>query len=219
MNLESKPANEPKILLQTDDWMIVEKPSGYHSVRGKSVDAPTIEDWLLEKFPILKNLAEAGLVHRLDQKTSGCLFVAKSQNIFEDFQRRFRIGKGIQKIYLALVSGGNFSDARFEFYFSSRYKGSKKVTVSLDGPARERGHCEWKTITTKNDFSLLEVQLHGPGKRHEIRAGLAHLQHPIVGDELYGGISSAIFGLHAWKLSFDGVSVESPRPAGWKALL
>jgi 23S rRNA pseudouridine1911/1915/1917 synthase len=215
LNLKS----EPHVLKESHDWLIINKPSGFHTVQGKDLENQNVEEWLRKNFQNLSDLPEAGLVHRLDQKTSGCLFVAKNLKIFSDFQKRFRTGTGIQKIYLALVEGKP-TQKGFDLYFSSRYKSSKKMTVKTEGPAREKGQCAWKVLEFKNNRSLLEVELIGPGKRHQIRAGLSFLQHPIIGDELYGGppwIKS--FGLHAFRLVFDGITAESPMPETWKSPL
>jgi 23S rRNA-/tRNA-specific pseudouridylate synthase len=59
---------------------------------------------------------------------------------------------------------------------------------------------------------LVELDLLGPGRRHELRAGCAYLGHPLVGDVLYGGTAAARIQLHAWRVELDGELVEAPPP-------
>ena len=60
---------------------------------------------------------------------------------------------------------------------------------------------------------FLELELIGPGKRHQLRAGCAFLGHPLVGDTLYGEGSEGGVRLHAWRIELDGVIAEAPKPA------
>jgi 23S rRNA pseudouridine1911/1915/1917 synthase len=66
---------------------------------------------------------------------------------------------------------------------------------------------------------LVEVELIGRGRRHQIRAGLAWVGHPLAGDPLYGGDGAEGDhpALHAWRVEVDGEAVESPVPARFGA--
>jgi len=59
---------------------------------------------------------------------------------------------------------------------------------------------------------VVEVELIGPGRRHQIRAGFAYLEHPLEGDTLYGAQGPSHFSLHAWKIMIDGLTVIAPPP-------
>ncbi len=123
------------------------------------------------------------------------------------------------KQYLALASGECVS-GEFALSFTSRHKGSQKVTVSACSVAvrdASIGRCRWSRLeraSGANDLhTLLEVDLLGPGRRHQIRAGLAHLAMPLLGDVLYGGEPHADgVHLHASKLTVEGVRVSAPPP-------
>ena len=222
----------PMVLHEEPEWFIVNKPIGWHSVATRVTDgAPTIQEWVGAQRPSQRELPECGMVHRLDHSTSGCLLVAKSALSHEDLRENFSAGKrgwAIGKKYLALVTAGTAPTGEFALYFSSRHKGSTKVTVRDVGDRNEKGVCRWHLVRSADRraqpfdpraFDLIEVDLIGPGRRHQIRAGLASLGHPLAGDGLYRGSGLAeewnhnFTALHASTLIVTEVRVESPRPS------
>lgn len=222
------------MLHENAQWMVLHKPAGWHSVEARfSRGGEVLARWLAEHHPAQSPLPDAGLVHRLDQCTSGCIIAAKSESM-RSVLREAVSGRGqlsVRKVYLALVMCGVPAQGRFELLFSSRHKGSAKVTVRRDGEG-ERGECSWRVVRAADAmkgenpdsaapaaaFDLIEVELHGPGRRHQIRAGMAFMGHPLAGDSLYRGAplsppwSAGCFALHAWRVVIDGVTVESPHP-------
>jgi len=222
------PASQIAVIREEASWLVVAKPAGMHTVAQRGSDAPSVEAWLRAARPELAALDEAGLVHRLDFDTSGCLLVARNEaarvRLREAFSGR---GGDIRKTYLALVEG-RFPDrvlaGAFTLSFTSRHKGSAKVTVHSRGEPETIGRCRWRVLRVVESASastartLLEVELIGPGRRHQIRAGMAHEGHPLVGDTLYGAEpSDAGVHLHAWRLDGDdssiNASIEAPAPA------
>lgn len=233
--------SEPVVLLERERWLVVNKPAGWHSVEHADADPPrtepaserapeigSVEAWLRQRRPELASLSEAGLVHRLDRSTSGCLLVARSERA----QARLRDaisepGGEIRKRYLALVDATVPAQGSFALHFSSRHKRSAKVTVSDRGEPRTQGRCRWRSLGTvvqseaaTRGVTMLEVELIGPGRRHQIRAGLAHQGSPLVGDALYHG-NDPLPGLggpalHAWRLELEGEVVEAPLPEAWR---
>lgn len=204
----------PSILEETEHWLVLGKPAGMHTVARKDdADGASIEAWLRAERPELDALEEAGLVHRLDFGTSGCLLVGRSA----EEQARLRTGMrdgSIGKTYHALVSGGIPETGRFKLYFTSRYKRSKKVTVQESGDPRNLGTCIWSMCDRTPRMELLEIELEGAGRRHQVRAGFAHLGAPLLGDTLYGGgpWTEDRPALHASQLRVDGITIESTSP-------
>lgn len=197
------------ILKETKDWLVLNKPSGLHSLRSKTSREKSLEDWIIEFFPNQRDLPDSGIVHRLDELTSGCLLVAKNRKAYDELRELMKSSE-MKKTYFAVVEG-KCPGGDFEFYFSSRYKRSAKVTVKRSGKLGEYGHCKWVPRAFGKGFTLLEVSLLGPGKRHQIRAGLARLGHPICGDLLYGGsVWTDGFGLHAYRLQWHRNLIETP---------
>jgi 23S rRNA-/tRNA-specific pseudouridylate synthase len=217
-----EPSVVPSILREEDCWLVVAKPAGIHAVAQRGSDAPSVEAWLRADRPELGELAECGLVHRLDHETSGCLLVAKDLDTRERLRDAFS-GRGgeVRKTYLARVEGRlpeRVMAGSFTLSFASRHKGSAKVTVHTRGEPDTIGRCRWRVRSVAGSggetTTLLEVELLGPGRRHQIRAGLAFEGHPLVGDTLYGA-REAPHGplLHAWRLEVDGRLVECPAPS------
>lgn len=200
------------ILKQTNDWLVLNKPSQMHSLSSPD-DQNSVENWVYQNFPEQKAIPEAGLLHRLDYLTSGCLAVGINPTKIPKLRENFR--QSSKKIYWAWVEGQPNADS-FDLYFRSRYKRSKKASVTFKGEEKEKGSCRWSLLQTKEKTSLLEVELLGPGKRHQIRAGLAFLGHPILGDRLYGrSPPAAFFGLHARSLEMEQMRVIAPPPTIW----
>lgn len=212
-------ATGPAIIFQNQEFMVLDKPSGWHTVRGKG-DArgePSIEGWLEKQDPEAEHLPEAGLVHRLDRGTSGCLIVARTLDASEVLQEELRDGR-IQKRYLAVVKGRLARKGDFVLHFNSRYRGSKKMKVTKEGHYTVRGKCRWwrrDDLFPGTGRQAVEVDLMGAGRRHQVRAGLAFLRTPLVGDPLYGGPESERIMLHAWAVVIEGRRIECPIPPGF----
>lgn len=87
------------------------------------------------------------------------------------------------------------------------------MTVKTFGSPNELGRCTWQSQGRVGRGELLAVDIIGPGRRHQIRAGLSHLEHPIHGDMLYGvPTDSRPLCLHAWAITLEGQRVVSPPP-------
>ena len=213
------PAAAISILHEHASWLVVAKPAGMHTIAQQGSDGPSVEAWLAAARPELAELDECGLVHRLDFDTSGCLIVAKDADSRERLRDAFS-GRGgdVRKVYLARVEGlydNRVMAGAFTLSFTSRHKGSAKVSVHTRGEAETIGRCRWRVRSVRERTTLLEVELLGPGRRHQIRAGFAYEGHALVGDTLYGAAESLETGicLHAWRVEVDGTPVECPPPA------
>lgn len=125
-----------------------------------------------------------GVVHRLDQGTSGLIVVARTPAAGEALQRQFQ-DRTVRKIYLALVTGVPKEDAgRIDNPLGRHPTDRKRFTGSRGGGREAR--TDWALVDRGRGVSLLAVRIH-TGRTHQIRVHLAEAGFPIIGDDLYGG--------------------------------
>ena len=198
-----------RILHETEDYIAVHKPSEIHSHPLCYTDKNTVLNFLASEghwtaLKVNEDHYDRGLLFRLDFETSGVLILAKNETFFHnirgDFQRAIK-----RKLYWAIVEGDFNQEGAWTHYFKATgVKGSKqKVSSEFLGDSQE-GSMKVKKVLHINGKSLVLVNLQS-GLRHQIRAQLSFLGYPIVGDELYGGSTSARLFLHAWRYEWSEV--------------
>jgi 23S rRNA pseudouridine955/2504/2580 synthase len=200
---------KPTILYEDDAFLALDKPAGL-AVHGGSGIALGLIEQLRAARPDARCLE---LVHRLDRETSGILLVAKRRTALTTLHAQLRNGE-VEKRYLVLVQGP-WRDAMRTVSvplhkFSTR-EGERRVRVEEAGRAAATIFRRLKVWARREPpLALLEAELK-TGRTHQIRVHLAHIQHPVAGDDKYGDFawnrSLAKEGLkrmflHAWRLKF-----------------
>ncbi len=165
-----------------------------------------------------------GIVHRLDQDTSGLLVVARSEEAYEKLQELVR-ARALERRYKALVRGRPRSwTGRIEAPIGRDRNEPTRHSLDTDTPRDAVTHFEVERLLDRH--ALLDVRLE-TGRTHQIRVHLAAIGLPVVGDPVYG-ISDELLKrqfLHAWRLAFshplldERVEVESPLPPELQAAL
>ena len=169
-----------RVIYEDKRLLVINKPTGAAVHGGSGVSHGVIE-LLRHARPDLRELA---LVHRLDRETSGCLVLAKRRSALRELHQRFRDNQ-VEKNYLALVVGDwQYGEQVIDapLFVQNRKGGERHVIVSDAGkPARTRVSLS----RTYGVYSLLQCAPE-TGRTHQIRVHLAHVGHPIAGDERYG---------------------------------
>lgn len=226
-----------KIIYENDTLLVVDKPAGLAVFKEGEESRITIADLLIEQFPQLKKLGEErryGIVHRLDKDTSGILLAAKTKEQFEYLQEQFQ-SRNVEKRYLCLVTGIiKDKEGKIETLLGRSPGNDKRKQVAyLPGDPKAEGKREaitlYKILEALPGYTFLEVTPK-TGRKHQIRAHLAYLNHPLAGDRLYGykdqenpkGLSRQF--LHAAYLKItlqDGTTKEfhSPLPEDLEQVL
>lgn len=230
---EPQPEDIPlSILFEDDDLLALDKPAGLvvHPAPGHLTG--TLVNALLHHCPSLSGIggvARPGIVHRLDQDTSGVMVVAKSQRAMDTLTREFASHANLRKTYLALVHGvPSPSAGRIENLIGRcPFDRKKMAVVERNGKIAVTNYAVIPNGTTHPRLTLVQCQIE-TGRTHQIRVHMAStLGCPIAGDAVYGrpGWDRRLVPpprrqlLHAWKLELkhpvtrQPLVLEAPLPA------
>jgi 23S rRNA pseudouridine1911/1915/1917 synthase len=226
-----QPENIPlNVIFENDDCIAVNKPAGMvvHPALGHPTG--TLVQAVLGYAPEIEGVGgvkRPGLVHRLDQDTSGVILLAKNDRAHHYLQEQFR-DREVEKNYLALVDGRPPTPT-----------GRVEVAVGRDPKYRQRmaavqdsaGKLAVSEFFTEEEFprhTLLRVTIL-TGRTHQIRVHLAFLNCPVVGDTVYGRKKPTLDlnrqFLHAQRLSItlpgeqEKRTFEAPLPPELEAVL
>lgn len=170
------------IIFEDEHLLIVNKPAGLVVHPGAGNPQHTLVNALLYHSPALHHLPRAGIIHRLDKDTTGLLMVAKTLPAHTSLVRQMQ-AREIQRHYLALVHGHIIGGGTIDTFYGRHPRNRLKMAVCIHG---KQAITQFTVQKQYQYVTLLNVTLQ-TGRTHQIRVHMAHLNHPVVGDPLYGG--------------------------------
>lgn len=197
-----------RILYEDNHLIAVFKPARVPVQSDQSKDVSLLE--LVKAYLKAKYLKPGnvflGMVHRLDRPVSGVVVFARTSKAAGRLSEVFRTRK-VKKIYHALVEGKVEGEGRLENHIEKNEVGN---TVSIK-PSKTKDSkqavLEYGVIRQRDQNTLLEIELL-TGRKHQIRAQLAHIGHPIMGDKKYGATTSYREG----EIALTAIRLEFPHP-------
>ena len=215
----------PDVIYEDAHILIVNKPSGMLSQKAKDSDYSLVEEiinYLVDSghIPVSQlSTFRPSVCNRLDRNTSGLVVAGKSLAGLQVMSEAFH-DRSIHKYYQCIVAG-KLEEKQVITGFLTKNKHNNQVSISS---AEREGSApimtEYVPLASNDRYTLLEVTLI-TGRTHQIRAHLASIGHPIIGDRKYGreeenqeasrkyGIRCQL--LHSWKL----VMPQLPEPLGY----
>lgn len=175
---------KPKIIYEDENVLVLDKPVGLLSMaKGGYCPEKTLEDFGL-------------LVHRLDRDTSGVVILAKNPKVQTFLRRQFQDRKA-HKTYFAVLTGvPKISEARLDLPIARDLK--HPTTFRVD-PRGKESETYYKVIKADDKHAMVELKPTS-GRTHQLRVHMKYLEHPILGDPIYGVEKADRLYLHASKL-------------------
>lgn len=187
------------------DLLVVVKPPGLVVHPGAGNEHGTLVHGLLERYPEIAEVGDRmrpGIVHRLDRDTSGLMLVARSSRA-HDALGGMLAARQVERRYLALVWGvPEPARGRIEAPIGRSRRNPTRMAVTPSG-REARTHYEVRERFGLRGVALVAAALDS-GRTHQIRVHLAAIEHPVVGDAVYGGAREGVDierpFLHAYRL-------------------
>jgi 23S rRNA pseudouridine1911/1915/1917 synthase len=219
----------PTILLETKDFLVINKPAGLVVHGDGKHKEPTVVDWFLKKYPEAEGVGESmeidhagetidiprsGIVHRLDRDTSGVLVLAKNQETFDFFKNQFK-NHSIKKKYLAVVFGWPRDERGIIEQPIGRSRSDIRAwttKASARGTMREaitRFTVKKKFEREGQKYAIVDLYPQ-TGRTHQLRVHMSHIGHPIVGDPIYSGKKETKLPIERTALHAEQIMFKAP---------
>lgn len=222
------PENIPiEILYEDNDVIVVNKPKGMVVHPAPGHYSGTLVNALMyhckDSLSGINGEIRPGIVHRIDMNTTGSLLVCKNDKAHNDIAAQIKV-HSVNRIYKGIVVG-NFKEEEgtINARIGRNPKDRKKMAVVSDG---REAVTHFKVLEQYKGFSYVQFKLE-TGRTHQIRVHMAHIGHPLLGDDVYGKPVKNLQGqtLHAQTLGFiqptsgEYVEVNAPLPKYFEELL
>jgi 23S rRNA pseudouridine1911/1915/1917 synthase len=234
----STPEAELHVVYESPLLVIVDKPASQPTAPLRSGETGTLANALVGHYPELAGIGygprEPGLLHRLDTGTSGLVIAARTKEAFEFLSAALKAGQLVKEYELVCASQDLPDASVIEFPIAKHPKDSRRVYPCIHPRdvmryAPRPASTSYRVIRRSEACGrALAVATVSKALRHQIRAHFAAIDHPLVGDVLYGGSAEPPLGrhaLHASRVAFQGpdpdltFDVRSPLPEALAALV
>lgn len=175
------------IVYENDDFAIINKQKNLIVHPAGSIVTETLVNALLFKYGYdgLSHIGgedRPGIVHRLDKDTTGLMVIAKNNESYRYLKELFET-RQVRKEYLAIVFG-NFDQksGRIENFMDRDPHNRRKMAVR---PSGRKAISEYQVLSEVDGFSLVKVHII-TGRTHQIRVHMTDINHPLLGDPVYG---------------------------------
>ncbi len=215
------PSNIPLDIIYEDEYLLIlNKPAGiaiHPSILHYDNSLSNGVKFYFDKIKLNKKIR---IVNRLDRNTSGIVIFAKNEYIQECLIKQMKT-KELKKEYLAIVCGIlENSSGTLNFPIARKEGSIIERCVNTNG---DLAITHYDVLKTFNNLSLVHIVLE-TGRTHQIRVHFSYINHPVLGDTLYGNPSDLIArqALHSYKISFihpitkENMTITAPLPSDMK---
>ena len=203
---------ELDVLYEDADCIVVNKPSGIATHPSREHPSGTLANVFAHAAQRDGKPFVFRPVNRLDRETSGAVLCAQNKRaaaaLGEEMRRR-----NIGKKYYALLCGTLEGSGEIGGYVVRAADSIILREARDSGAESEKSLTRWRAIACDGRYTLVEAQP-VTGRTHQLRVHFSHIGHPVAGDGLYGNGDDPCgrLALHAYELTFCGVSVRAPLP-------
>ena len=178
-----EPQNIPlNIVYEDDDIIVINKPKDLVVHPGAGNPDGTVLNALLYHYPPIAEVPRAGIVHRLDKDTTGLMVVAKTipaqTKLVRDLQKR-KITREYEAVASGIMTKGGTVDQPMARHATKR-------TLMAVHPMGKPAVTHYRIMENFRNYTRLRLRLE-TGRTHQIRVHMAHIAHPLLGDQTYGG--------------------------------
>lgn len=193
------------VVYEDNDVLVINKPKGLVVHPGGGHYDDTLVNALIYNEKELSNingLNRVGIVHRIDKDTSGLLLICKNNFAHKEIASQLET-HSMHREYIALVDGIITSDSGKIIGKIGRSK-ENRLKMAIDNINGKEAITHFEVLKRYKKYTLIKCRLE-TGRTHQIRVHMSSINHPLVGDKLYGG-STSLYNegqlLHAYKLTF-----------------
>lgn len=199
------------VVYEDNDVLVINKPKGLVVHPGGGHHDDTLVNALIYNEKELSNingLNRVGIVHRIDKDTSGLLLICKNNFAHKEIASQLET-HSMHREYIALVDGIITSDSGKIIGKIGRSK-ENRLKMAIDNINGKEAITHFEVLKRYKKYTLIKCRLE-TGRTHQIRVHMSSINHPLVGDKIYGG-STSLYNegqlLHAYSLTFSQPSTK-----------